>query len=177
MANHAKFVICDYSIESAQDGHITNGAIPFSVGLHTPPVSLLPPLGALDPATDLPSRIDVFLRGLGYVSMVLLFGPVLFAVLIWRPTYPSAGDSPRDWDIWMHRWFRLLVFWGGIAGALSLVGLAIWQSLQLREFSGAALSNAGLARGILSQLTWVSWTRLIALVALVGLTNILPSAG
>ena len=166
-----------WEVQSVQDGHITNGTIPFSVGKNTPQVSLLPPPGAPDPATDLPSALEVMLRGLGYLSLVFLVGPAVFGALIWGPAFRYAGKGDPGLDETMTRWFRRLMVWGGIAGLASLAGLAVWQEYELSGFSGGTFSSGEMARELYLHMTWVSWVRVILLAALIALARWLPPAG
>jgi copper transport protein len=161
-----------WEVQSAQDGHITSGTLPFSVGLNTPAVSRLPPPGAPDPASDWPPAADVLLRGLGYIAVALLAGPVLFGLLVWRPAYRQAGGNGSDWDAAVSTWLRRWIQIGGLLGIASLGGLALWQAAQLSRIAGPAPGGE-----LLASLPPLIGLRAALLAALTLGARFLPPAG
>lgn len=133
-----------WQVQSAEDGHITGGTIPFSVGLSSPKASLLPPPGTPDQAADFPAPVEVLLRWLGYLSISLVAGSLVFGLLVWRPAYRAAVitetndplilasemDLP-DLDSSLTRLLRRFILGGAIGVGASLIGLLIWQTIQL----------------------------------------------
>ncbi len=167
-----------WQVQSAVDGHITSGTIPFAVGQVGPQVSLLPPPGTPDPADELPSAPDIILRGLGYISVILLAGPVAFGALVWRPAFHQASAGAVAWDQMFTRWVRALVLCGAVLGIASLLTLTAWQVMQLRAFSGAGSFGGNLLSGSsLPRTAWILLARLAVLLSFLGLAVFLPFAG
>ena len=84
-----------WRVRSAADGHITEGNLPFGVGVPAAGSSLIPPIGAPDPATVPPPIPDTLARWLNLVAAALALGALPFAVLVWRPAYRRATDDRR----------------------------------------------------------------------------------
>ena len=93
-----------WKVQSAVDGHITNGSIAFSVGLNAPQVSLLPPTGTPDPSSQLPDVIAVLLKGLGYLGIALTAGSIAFFNLVWRPAFRQVSQDLERWNALISRW-------------------------------------------------------------------------
>src|SRR4051812_15724221 len=90
---------------SAADGHVTEGSVPFGVGVAATTTSLIPALGTPDPATEAPPPLDAAVRWLNLLLAALVFGGLPFALLVWRPALraattddrrPATGDSVAD---------------------------------------------------------------------------------
>src|SRR5215212_3917182 len=75
---------------SAADGHVTEGSVPFGVGVATNATSLIPAPGAPDPATESPPPLDAAVRWLNLLVVALTFGGLPFALLVWRPAFRAA---------------------------------------------------------------------------------------
>jgi copper transport protein len=84
-----------WQVRSAVDGHITRGSVNFSVGAAGPRPSLLPPPGAPEPATALPSPLDTVIRWMSFLAGALLVGAALFGPLVWRPAF-LAWEGPDE---------------------------------------------------------------------------------
>jgi copper transport protein len=168
-----------WQVQSAVDGHFTGGSIAFSVGNSSPKASLLPPPGAPDPATDLPSFPDVLFRGLSYFSISLVFGAVVFGGLVWQPamrkTRPAAAST--DWDAFFVRMAQTILFWGAIAGILSLIGLKIWQEFKLSALNGPGQFGANLVNGRIDRTTWVALAQLFIFFILMILADTFTESG
>src|SRR5215213_2348434 len=80
---------------SAADGHVTEGSVPFGVGVTATTTSLIPALGTPDPATEAPSPLDAAVRWLNLLLAALVFGGLPFALLVWRPAFHSATKDER----------------------------------------------------------------------------------
>jgi putative copper export protein/methionine-rich copper-binding protein CopC len=82
-----------WRVRSAADGHITQGSLPFGVGVAPTGTALIPPPGAPDPATLPPPPLDTLARWLNLVAAALALGGLPFGLLVWRPLI-RAGE-PR----------------------------------------------------------------------------------
>jgi copper transport protein len=82
-----------WRVRSAADGHITQGSLPFGVGVAATTTSLIPPLGAPDPAKLPPPPIDTTARWLNLIAAALALGGLPFGVLVWRPAFRAAADG------------------------------------------------------------------------------------
>ncbi|MEA4906949.1 MAG: copper resistance protein CopC, partial [Anaerolineaceae bacterium] len=109
-----------WQVRSAVDGHITSGTIGFSVGVQGPRGSLLPPVGAADPAEAFPLAPDVLLRWANYAAAALMLGPLWFALLVWPR--PGADFS---------RWLARTAGWAALALALAWLAFVLYQAQQL----------------------------------------------
>jgi copper transport protein len=84
-------------VRSAVDGHITEGSLPFGVGVAVATTWLIPPLGAPDPATLPPPPLETIARWLYLLAAVLALGGLPFGLLVWRPAFrATTGDRPFD---------------------------------------------------------------------------------
>jgi copper transport protein len=149
----------NWQVQSATDGHLTNGSIAFSVGVNTPAVSLLPPPGTPDPAAVLPAWIEVLLRALGYLSLSLLVGAILFHTLIWQPTNPPKANAEDDWEGYYCRLIASIVRIGVVIGFLSMMGLFYWQQNQ----SGGHQHGFLVGISLLDRTVWAPWAELLIL--------------
>ncbi|MEP7189715.1 MAG: copper resistance protein CopC, partial [Roseiflexaceae bacterium] len=84
---------------SAADGHVTEGSVPFGVGVAATATSLIPALGTPDPATEAPPPLDAALRWLNLLLVALVFGGLPFALLVWRPALHAATTDDRPFDL------------------------------------------------------------------------------
>src|SRR6266487_3241917 len=74
-----------WRVRSAADGHITEGSIPFGVGVTPRAGSLIPAPDAPDPATLSPPQLDTIARWLNFLAAAIALGGFPFALLVWRP--------------------------------------------------------------------------------------------
>src|SRR3954464_15735897 len=84
-----------WRVRSAADGHITQGSLPFGVGVATTVTSLIPPPGAPDPATLPPPPLDTVARWLNLMAAALTLGGLSFGLLVWRPAFRAATTDDR----------------------------------------------------------------------------------
>lgn len=114
-----------WRVRSLVDGHVTEGIIGFSVGASSPAVSLLPPLGTPDPATARPHLADTLARWWLYVSAAATIGPILFALVVWRPLpyQPGAQDGGQTDHL-----LRRLALGGSVMGVIGTIGFAVVQA-------------------------------------------------
>ena len=132
---------------SAVDGHITEGSIPFGIGVAVDAAALLPPVGAPRPATALPPAPDAAVRWLVLLAAALAFGGPAFGLFVWRPAWHteraqmrSAGQNPVAADDRMTAAIRRLM-WGGcmlfaaanvaqlLGQAASAANVPVWQAV------------------------------------------------
>jgi copper transport protein len=151
----------NWQVQSAVDGHLTNGSIAFSVGVNTPQVSLLPTPGTPDPAAVLPSWIEVLIRGLGYFSLSLLVGVALFDLLVWQPAYQAEGKSSAEWVGFYRHLISSLVIVGVIAGFFSMLGLFYWEQYQSGALSGPHQHSLLAGVSLLDRTIWVPFAKLL----------------
>ncbi|KAB8144938.1 hypothetical protein F8S13_03655 [Chloroflexia bacterium SDU3-3] len=165
---------------SAVDGHVTEGSVPFGVGVAVAQAALIPPPGAVEPATAAPPLGSAATRWMGLLALVAALGGVPFALLVWRPAFraASAADQKADYtaiDQSFGRHLRRLIVAGSAAGLLAAVvflidqaataaGVPAWQALGqpaaalLRSYTGGLL----VARAALGLATLALATRLPA---------------
>ena len=84
-----------WRVRSAADGHITEGSLPFGVGVAATSTSLIPPPGAPDPATLPPPPLDAVARWLNLVAAALALGGLSFGLLVWRPAFRQQTTDDR----------------------------------------------------------------------------------
>jgi copper transport protein len=166
-----------WKVRSKVDGHVTNGTVGFSVGLSSPPASLLPPPGTPDPATALPVPGDTLMRWLSYLAGAMAVGSQLFGLLVWRPAWRSGAEQAAGADADATRLLKRLA-WLGIGGLILVsLGSALVQAAQAGQgWPPAALgaSLLGLMAGRTGQMFAL---RLELLVALSLVVSRLPPAG
>jgi len=75
---------------SAADGHVTEGSVPFGVGVAATATSLIPAPGTPDPATEPPPPLDAAARWLNLLVAALALGGLPFALLVWRPAFRAT---------------------------------------------------------------------------------------
>jgi copper transport protein len=85
-----------FRVRSAVDGHVTEGSVPFGVGVAAASGSLVPPPGAPDPATIPPPPVDTIARWLNLMAAAIALGGLPFALFVWRPAYRRATTDHRQ---------------------------------------------------------------------------------
>jgi copper transport protein len=165
-----------WQARSAVDGHITTGSVSFTVG-RAASVSLLGTAEAVDPATAMPSPIEILLRWLTFAAASLTAGPLIFGLLVWRPAFRSEAisDAQADKDAGVVL-SRLVVLAVSAFAALTVASVLFqaWQASRSAlptPFSTALLSLLSPGSG------WVIWVRLAFLVALDSVVGRLPPPG
>ncbi|MDQ2997610.1 MAG: copper resistance protein CopC/CopD, partial [Chloroflexota bacterium] len=83
-----------WRVRSSIDGHISQGSLPFGVGVAATGTTLIPPLGAPDPATLPPPPLDTVARWLNLVATALALGGLPFGLLVWRPAFRRWTTDP-----------------------------------------------------------------------------------
>lgn len=127
---------------SAADGHVTEGGVPFGVGVAATATSLIPAPGAPDPAIETPPPLDAATRWLNLLLAALAFGGLPFGLLIWRPAQRAAragGSDPALADARMTGAIRRLILVGG--GLFLLANLA-FLVVQAADAAGVSPAQA-----------------------------------
>jgi len=163
-----------FRVRSAVDGHINIGAVNFSVGLAESPFSLLPPVGAPDPATTLPAWPDPLLRWLAYIGLALTTGSLWFAILVWKPAFRRGEGSPEDDRSLLDLVQRISGVGMILLGAASL-GQVVYELIYLS--GGAAEMTANLGFYFSSRSGLLLLLRLILIGLYYFVTRDLPPPG
>jgi copper transport protein len=135
---------------SAADGHVTEGSVPFGVGVAVTATSLIPAPGAPDPATETPPPLDTAARWLNLLVMAIALGGLPFALLVWRPAFRAAttddpsqrsavGGRGSGEDATMTHTIRRLIL---IGGGLFLLTNALFLVTQAADAAGVSLLQA-----------------------------------
>lgn len=155
---------------SLDDGHTSEGNVPFGVGVAARAGSLVPPPGAPDPATVPPAPLDSAARWLNLLAVALMLGGLPFALFVWRPAIRrAAGDDLSQADDRITRAIRRLVIVGGGAFLLTnllflLVRAAAAADVALVAALGSPLLQ--LLGGRLGQLGLARWALAVVLMAI-----------
>ncbi len=158
-----------YKNRSAEDGHVVEGVISFSVGKSTPRVSQLPPIGADYPAFTLPPIFDILIRWLSYLGMAGILGALIFRLVVWRPNFTQDGaPSDQKGNTHVLTWVRQQINVSVLLVILMAIGLLISQTLQastgaflpaLAQLSGGSTGRLLGVRVLLVLLIWLWFTR------------------
>jgi copper transport protein len=129
---------------SAVDGHITEGSVPFGVGVAVNSTSLIPALDAPDPATESPPPLDTVARWLSLLVATIALGGLPFGMLVWRPAFRAWSATADDGghlaaDDAMTRLIRRLIL---IGGGLFLLTNALFLLSQAATAAGVPLAQA-----------------------------------
>ncbi len=165
---------------SAVDGHITEGSLPFGVGVEAAAGALIPPPGAPDPATIPPPPLDAIARWLALALAAVAFGGLTYALLVWRPAYRALQRDKAEQaaiDDAVTQAIRRLTIVGGL---LFLLANGLFLLTQAAEAAGVPMLQA-LGAPVVQLLVGRSgllWLARIALtIAVMVLAWRLPPAG
>ncbi|HEY1015974.1 MAG TPA: CopD family protein [Herpetosiphonaceae bacterium] len=82
-----------WRVRSAVDGHVTEGSLPFGIGVAVSGAALIPPLGTPEPATALPRADNSLLRWLLLLGSALAVGGFPFALYAARPLRDQSDPA------------------------------------------------------------------------------------
>jgi copper transport protein len=187
-----------WRVRSAADGHITQGSLPFGVGVAPTSTALIPPPGAPDPATLPPPALDTVARWLNLVAAALALGGLPFGLLVWRPAFRrwTMGDRrpttdehnvALQWSVVGGRWSESDDLITRFIQRMTVLGglLFVLTNLFFLVTQAAAAANVPLAQAIgapalqlLSGRSGLLWLARLALtVQIIVLAWRLPPAG
>jgi copper transport protein len=187
---------------SAVDGHVTEGNVPFGVGVAVAATALIPPPGAPDPALTPPPAFESAARWLALLTAALALGGLPFALFVWRPAFHRAlaaderrttNDDRRKrsasshWSLVVGRWSaaddqmtrtirRLVILGGALLIAASLL-LLVAQAATAAGVQPWEVFGAPLARLLASRTGTLTLARIGLAAALLLLAWRLPPAG
>lgn len=121
-----------WRVRSAEDGHVTEGVVPFGVGVAADLSAVLPAPGSPAPALAPPDPAGLLGRWLALVGAGLAVGAVGFGLLVWRPAWRATPGSPAA-DGLMGRTLRRLALAGS---ALVAAGAPLTLLSQAMSVSG-----------------------------------------
>jgi copper transport protein len=129
---------------SAVDGHVSQGSVPFGVGVAVTTTSLIPALGAPDPATESPPPLDAAARWLDLLVVTIALGGLPFGLLVWRPAFrawatTADAGAHQAADDAMTRLIRRLIL---IGGGLFLLTNALFLLSQAATAADVSLIQA-----------------------------------
>ncbi len=81
-----------WRVRSLVDGHVTEGSVPFGVGVVVNQTSRIPPPGTPEPATPTPPPGSSILRWLSLLTAALALGTIPFGLFVWRPAFQAVQD-------------------------------------------------------------------------------------
>lgn len=135
---------------SAADGHVTEGNVPFGVGVPVSAAALIPPPGTPEPATLPPPAGSSAIRWLNLLAAVLTLGALPFALLVWRPAFRAANAEQRpDLDQRTGRALRTIIV---VGGALLLLASTLFLIDQAATAAGVSLTQAAVGAPVLQLL-------------------------
>lgn len=151
---------------SAVDGHTTTGSVGFSVGAASSPASRLPPPGAPDPATTIPTLAETLARWLVYLSAVTALGSLSFGFLVWRPAVQPELDTSAAADEAVRRLIRSITLASLAVLGVATVGFAVIQAARAFEISPFAALGAGWQRVFVGRPGALQGLRLVLILIL-----------
>jgi copper transport protein len=169
-----------WRVRSSVDGHITEGNIPFGVGVAAPSGSLIPAPGTPDPATISPPPLDSLARWLAFALAAMAFGGIPYALLVWRPFFRATQREKAEraaTDDAATRAIRRLMLVGGLLFLLANVLFLLSQAASAAGVPLGQAFGAPLAQ-LLASRTGMFWLARVALTAgVMALAWRLPAAG
>jgi copper transport protein len=162
-----------WRVRSAIDGHVTEGSVPFGVGIAAPTTSLIPPPGTPEPATIPPPPLDAAARWLNLLMAAVALGGLPFGLLVWRPALHAMQHARADHaaaDETMTRAIKRLIVVGCMLfvltnGLFLLAQASAAAGVPLLQAIGAPTVQLLGGRSGLLLLTRVALTLLIATLA------------
>ncbi len=174
--------VAAWRARSAENGQVTEGLIPFGVGVSADLAAALPAPGASGPALAPPEPLAALGRWLALTGAALAVGSLAFGLLVWRPAwraaaYPEQEAARRaaEVDRLMAAALGRLTVGGATLVAISTPLILFGQALAVTGPGEAPLAALpGLFGGTAGLLTA---GRLLMALALAALALDLPSLG
>lgn len=149
---------------TGDDGHSLRGAFIFSVGepgASDASAAAVAGFGEVPPVLETAGGVA---RALAYLTALLLFGPLLFVLVVWRPALRRLGA--RAVDEAMRRVFGRLMPW--VWGAAVAASLAVLVTETALRSVGSGTGNLGSAAGqALGSTFGIVWMVRVALLVAV----------
>jgi copper transport protein len=151
--------IAVWRARSALDGHVTEGIVPFGIGV-SPAGSRIPPREAPNPLTESPTPLEVAARWLSLVTSLLAFGGLPFAVFVWRSESEALTDSLRKVTLLGSFSFIVANTFFLLTQAASAADVSIWHAFGvplvsiLTSYSGWMLIGRNIFTLIALGLIW-----------------------
>jgi copper transport protein len=172
-----------WRVRSAADGHITEGSLPFGVGMPAVAGALIPRPGDPDPATLPPPPLDTAARWLNYLAALFALGGPPFVLLVWRPAYRRAAAEGADAqvlgraDAAITAFLRRMALLGGAAFLATNLFFLLTQAAAAADVPLAQAIGAPVL-GLLTGVRGLIWlARLALVVQVIVLARRLPLAG
>ena len=165
---------------SAADGHITEGSVPFGVGVAAMTTSLIPAPGAPDPATAPAPALDAAARWLNLLVLAIMLGGLPFGLLVWRPAVRRAQENAVDVtaaDAAMTRAIRRLVLIGGVVFLATNALFLVTQAAAAADVPLGQALGAPAVQLLGGRSGQLILARIVLTVLVGGLAWRLPSAG
>ncbi len=129
-----------WRVRSAVDGHVTEGNVPFGIGVAPPETGLLPPPGTPPPASAPAPPLDSALRWLCLLAATLMLGGLPFGLLVQLPLIRSGGQATAVSETQNSKLnTQNFILVGGI---LLVVATPLFLLSQAAEAAGVGLAQA-----------------------------------
>jgi copper transport protein len=165
---------------SAADGHITEGSVPFGVGVAATTTSLIPAPDAPDPATVPPAPLDAAVRWLNLLLTAVALGGLPFGLLVWRPAMRIAQRGGADLEMAddaMAGTIRRFILIGGGLLLLSAILFLLTQAAAAADVPLVQAIGAPVVQLLGSRTGQLLLARIILIVLIGAIAWRLPPAG
>lgn len=169
-----------WRVRSTVDGHVTEGNIPFGIGVAVSTAGLIPPPGTPEPATLTPPPLSSALRWLSLLLTASMLGVFPFGLLVWRPAVRAnaaqTGPAASIDSGFARGSSRIVAVAGGLLALASVLFLIDQASVAagVPFFSAIGAPALQLLAGRFGQLVLA---RIALTVVIVGLAWRLPPLG
>jgi copper transport protein len=169
-----------WRVRSQVDGHVTEGNLPFGVGVEPASGSLIPAPDAPDPATLPPPPLSSLARWLAFALAAVMLGGLPYGLLVWRPAFRASEREKSDkaaTDDLLTRMIRRLVLVSGVLFVLANILFLLTQAATAADVSLGQAFGAPLVQ-LLAGRSGLLWLARVGLtLAIMALAWRLPPAG